>query len=222
MGGTAMDRVNLKMAIFIAVAVLMGFAIGFGWGNVRLQNQEKVYQAKMKEISRRLSQAQLKHSQDTAQQTALEEEKRDALTIVEKLQSENEGLKSKAGSLDAKNGQLTDRLAKVEAERNSLDQKQKQTSQTLQEREKEIKQFVETRQRLQNELKRVNQRYDQCAENNAKMYVVANEVLQRYEGKGLKDKLLEKEPFTQIRKVELEKLVQDYRDKINAQKIHSK
>ncbi|OPY79410.1 MAG: Chromosome partition protein Smc [Syntrophorhabdus sp. PtaU1.Bin058] len=217
-----MDRAKLKIFIAIALGIAVGFAVGFGWGHVRLQSEQKMYTAKIKDLNRRLSQAQSKYSQDIAQQTVLEDEKRAALEEVEKIRTEKKVLKSKADSLDAKSGQLTERLAKVETERNSLDKKEKQDLRTIEERDKEIKQLVEIRQRLQNELKRVNQRYDRCVENNAGMYIVASEILHRYEGKGFKDRVLEKEPFTQIKKVELERLVQEYRDKIDAQKMRTK
>lgn len=217
-----MDRAKLKIFIVIALGIAVGFAVGFGWGHMRLQSEQKTCAAKIKDLNRRLSQAQSRYSQDIAQQTVLEDEKRAALEEVEKLRTEKKVLKSKTDSLDAKSGQLNERLIKVEAERNSLDKKEKQGLQTIQERDREIKQLVEIRQRLQNELKRVNQTYDRCAENNAGMYAVASEVLHRYEGKGFKDRVLEKEPFTQIKKVELERLVQEYRDKIDSQKLRSK
>ncbi len=100
----------------------------------------------------------------------------------------------------------------MEADRTALDQKQRQTFQTLQEREKELKQLTADSQR----------KYDQCAEHNARLYMIADELIHKYENKGVVSSLLEKEPFTQIKKVELEKLVQDYKDKIDQQKLKTK
>jgi hypothetical protein len=45
------------------------------------------------------------------------------------------------------------------------------------------------------------------------------QLLERYEKKGCMSSLLEQEPFTQIKRVELENLVEDYRDRLDAAKI---
>jgi chromosome segregation ATPase len=216
---------KIKLILIIAIGVVVGLIIGFGIGQVRLGNQDKMYQSKLKEVNQRFSQVQRKLSEERTTQSAMDDEKRAAQDQVEKLNKEkeqmileNKGLKSKAdtlatiekkvASLESNNKQLSERLAKAEGERNNLEQKQRQTSQALQDREKE--------------LKNMNQKYDQCAESNARLYTIASEVIQRFEGKSTVDKMLEKEPFTKIKKVELERAAQEYRDKIDQQKIDPK
>jgi hypothetical protein len=115
---------------------------------------------------------------------------------------------TKAALLESKNGQLAERLARIEADRRALEQKQRETFQTLQEREKE--------------LRSAGQRYDRCAEQNARLCTMADELISRYQSKGVMATLLEKEPFTRIKKVELEKLARDYKEKIDQLKLRSK
>ena len=54
---------------------------------------------------------------------------------------------------------------------------------------------------------------------NDEMYKIATEILTRYENYSLGSALLAKEPFTGITRVKLQTLVQDYQDKIAAQRI---
>ncbi len=54
---------------------------------------------------------------------------------------------------------------------------------------------------------------------NLAMFKLANEILTRYERFGLGDAIGAREPFTGLTRVKLENLVQDYQDKLIAQKV---
>lgn len=228
-----MHKIKAKKVVIVVIAAALGLAVGAGWGQVRVRGLQKIHQAKVKELTNRLNQEHRRLTEGQGLQEALEQEKQGMLKEADKLRSEKEGLagqnatlkagtdslKAKADSLEAKTssqekrlaslesskGHLAESLAKTEKERSDLDQKQRQTFKALEEREKDLKQL--------------NQRYDKCAENNAALYVIGEELIRRYEGKGVMSTLLQKEPFTQIKKVELEQLVQDYRDRIDQQKV---
>lgn len=230
----------MKKLFLGILGVVVGLSLGLAYGHMQLNGQEKAYQARLKEMNRRLSQSQRKYIEERNLHTSLEDDKQAAQSRLDALQKEKEtlvaqnreikskadamevravsldkkaaSLETRATSLDSKNAQLSERLAKTEADRAALDRKQQQTFQTLQEREKELKQLTTDS----------HKRYEQCAEHNARLYSIADELVRRYESKGVVKTLLSKEPFTQIKKVEIEKLVQDYRDKIDQQKMGSK
>jgi len=220
------NKATLKIGIIALLAGVVGLAVGTGWGQVRIKGLQKIHQAKVKELNNRLNQEHRRYTEGQGLRATLEEEKQGILQEAEKLRNEKGHLaaqttvlKTKAESLETKavtqekkmvslessKAQLAESLTKTEAERTALDQKQRQTFQTLQEREKELKQL--------------GQKYDKCAENNAALYVIGEDLIKRYEGKGVMTTIMQKEPFTQIRKVELERLVQDYRDRISQQKV---
>lgn len=231
-----MHKSSLKKLLFCALGIAAGLALGLGYGQVRLQSEQNADQAKTREMTQRLAQVQRRYAQEAALQNTLEEEKQGILAQAEEVRKEKERLLSeqkvlksradsleaqvaslekksgqseaKAASLESKNGQLAERLAGVEADRKALDRKERQTFQTLQDREKDLKQ--------------VNQKYDQCAQHNARLYAISDELIKRYEGKGVVKTLLQKEPFTQIEKVQFEKLAQEYKDKIDQQSMRTK
>lgn len=68
---------------------------------------------------------------------------------------------------------------------------------------------------LKSELKRTYQSLDKSEGNNARLCVIARELLDRFENKSVIGSLMEKEPFTQIKRVELEKLTEEYRERID-------
>jgi hypothetical protein len=71
----------------------------------------------------------------------------------------------------------------------------------------DLKETVQTLSEKEKELNQLRTRYNQCADRNARLYSIGEELIDRYQKKGVMGSLLEKEPFTQIRKAELENLV---------------
>lgn len=201
-----------KKLVIIALAFIVGLSAGAGWGCLRLKSKEKVHQAELKKINYQLSRLQRQYTEDKSVQNALEEEKRQAREKLGKLEEENEGLKDRADLATSRNEKMAIRV-------NTLEQKNRKTFQTLQEREKELRETTRARQKLQAELKRVNQGFDRCARHNARLFSIANELVMRYENKGPVDALLKKEPVTQVRRVELEKLGREYREKIAKERM---
>jgi chromosome segregation ATPase len=71
---------------------------------------------------------------------------------------------------------------------------------------------VETeRSRLQQESAQEKASFDQCAERNYQLYQVDGEVLDRYEHQGLFSHLASAEPFTRIKRTQIENFVDEYR-----------
>ncbi len=228
----------MKIRVLIGVVgILVGLMAGLLYGHVQLATEQKAHQAKLREINQRLSMAQRRFSEEKshleddslavqAQLDTLGKEKEHLTlengqlkaksaaleTASSALDKKAASLEARANSVDAKNKDLAERLAKVETDRAALDRKQQQTFQTLQEREKELKQLTADSQA----------KYNRCAEHNARLCTIAEELVHKYESKGVVKTLLSKEPITQIQKVELEKLVQDYKDRIDQHKIESK
>jgi chromosome segregation ATPase len=75
---------------------------------------------------------------------------------------------------------------------------------------------------LQTQLDQTTQRAGDCEAKNVKLVGIGNELLDLYQAKGPLTGLLEREPLTQIKRVELENLVQDYQDKLLDNKVLSK
>ncbi len=225
-----------KQMLVAAVGIIAGLLMGLAYAHVQVAGEQKTHRAKLKEMSRKLSQAQRKFGEERSTEESLESEKQAVATRLDVMQKENEGLLSenrqlkekadvlasltnkkiasleaKAAGVDAQNSRIAERLAAEEAKAAALDRKERQTFQTLQEREKELKQLAEES-RL---------RYDRCAGANARLYTIAEDVLHKYENKGVVKSVLTSEPFTQLKRVELEKLVEEYKDKIDQEKLRS-
>jgi len=68
--------------------------------------------------------------------------------------------------------------------------------------------------RLDDNLKQTSAGLQACEDRNAKLVQLGDELLAKYKDKGVWESLHDAEPFTQLHHVELEKLAQDYHDRI--------
>jgi chromosome segregation ATPase len=67
------------------------------------------------------------------------------------------------------------------------------------------------RAQLQQQLAQSKEAFDRCAERNYQLYQVDNAVLERYEHQGVFSRLAQAEPFTRIKRTQIENFVDEYR-----------
>lgn len=75
------------------------------------------------------------------------------------------------------------------------------------------------KQQLEADLARQKTALSGCSERNATMYKLGNELLDKYEQKSCFTSVLQVEPFTQLQRAKIENVVEEYRDKLDSQKI---
>ena len=128
------------------------------------------------------------------------------------LQTENAKLK---GELDALNRKLGDvkksseaALGKSRGNYTSLNENFQATTQNLLKVEADKNQLQET-------IGEQAQLIITCEDKNAKMVQINRELLGHYERKGPLDAMLQREPLTQLKRVEVENIAQEYQDKID-------
>ena len=67
--------------------------------------------------------------------------------------------------------------------------------------------------------KQLTDRTALCEEKNAHLVEIGNEILDRFTDRGFLESFSQTEPFTQIKRVELENIAQDYDDRVHAEKL---
>jgi hypothetical protein len=75
---------------------------------------------------------------------------------------------------------------------------------------------------LQNIQKQTSSELKSCENKNLKMFEAAEDLLNRYDNKGVMDELLQDEPILQFKSVEMQNIVQEYEDKLLKQKYQHK
>lgn len=224
-----LDRETLqKIAVYAVVAVL-GIALGYTGGFMQLLGERREHTARLNEANKKIALLQKRVSEEKASETALQGEKRALQAELEKVKAEAASLaqenaknEGKARSLEAKERELADRVAKLEAAREELQKKHAELAKKSREQEQAIRQLTGEKQSLQAELRGAKQNLEVCAAHNGRLSAISTELVEAYANKGVGKALLQKEPLTQMQKVEMEKLVQEYRDRIDAEKFRQR
>jgi chromosome segregation ATPase len=135
-------------------------------------------------------------------------------TVSDQAAADKAAADQKIGDLTAKSTDQTGQIARLTDSLKEWKNAYNQTAQLAAITEAARKQYA-----LQAAL--LQRTVDDRETKNLALYKVANEILTRYEQFGLGEALEAKEPFIGLTRVKLEKLVQDYKDKILDQAVTS-
>ena len=84
--------------------------------------------------------------------------------------------------------------------------------------DQDLKRLVVEKKTLRSEVRKERQKLHRCETGNARVCLIANELIEKYRDKGLGSVLMQKEPLTRLKKVELERFIQEYKEKIEEQR----
>lgn len=183
-----------------------------------------------REMLRKMQASQQQLSDEKAQ---LEKDKADLGKKVATLSGQSGSLRAALGRAETKAAELQkdldssrresaalgEKLQESQKKFDELGQQHKETLQTLATRDKE---YAEVRSNLEargRALETSENRNAACEEKNLKLYQLDVEMAERYRNKGFLDAVGQAEPFTQLKNVEIENILQDYRDKLDAERI---
>lgn len=219
---------QLLQKIIPAAALVIGLVIGLGIGHMQVTKEQKLSLDKIKEANRKIAFVQRKMTEEKNEATGSIEQQCQA--DLDKLQNEKKGLAGQLGKVKDQM-QKMDLQIKVSAEAFARTKKESDEAavrarkelheMTLnsQELDDKLKKMIAEKQALLAELKKTTQALGNCASNNAELCSIADEILKKYRNKGLGSILRENEPLTQLGKIKLEQLTQQYEEELQKLKI---
>jgi len=152
----------------------------------------------------------------SAERDQLVNENVNLATELDKLKTAHKeaiDLKEQLGS------ELSAQKASSEAVRSRLDETHSKLSEVI-EKYKQLTQEKNELGRALSQLKASHEATEHqlhtCGEHNVKLYEAGKELLERYENKGTFSGLLQDEPFLGFQSVEMQNIVQEYQDKVDA------
>jgi chromosome segregation ATPase len=164
----------------------------------QLANEKVSLQAENNKLKQELEQvkAQLQKSSSTAKE----------------LENRNRVLQASSASRTTNNQQAEEQLERTRAQLQELVTKFRETAQTLRD--------VETdRATAKSQLAAKEREYKVCVDRNAGLYELNDEVLDRMEDRGFWSQLAEREPFTRLKRTQLENLIDDYRYRVEELRV---
>lgn len=176
-------------------------------------------ETRQREAQRRTQQAIKQAQAKTAQ---LEQEKTD---LASKLKEQSQRADDAQNNLDGasrKNRRLAEDLAKEQSKAGDLEATLRETESNLQQTRAELAEVSASQLETQRHLKMataekttLNDTLAICIDKNERLYRFGRELINHVERPEGFSSILRAEPFTQIKHVELENIVQDYRDNLD-------
>jgi chromosome segregation ATPase len=232
---------QLQKIIIPALALIIGLILGFGIGHLQVKKEKKLSKERMEEANRKIvfmqkKMAEIKTEADTASEQkcqgdmekldALQREKKMLDLQAGKLKEQIQGFEAKLKASDEAAANAKEVLARTKKESTEAAAKAaeqlKDAEQKNRELDGDLKRMSGEKQALQTELTKTGHSLDKCKAHNAELCIIAEELVKKYKDKGLGAVIAGKEPLTQLKKVELEKLAQQYREGIEQLKIRKK
>ncbi|MBN1105209.1 MAG: hypothetical protein JXL84_17480 [Deltaproteobacteria bacterium] len=234
----------MKNALKVLLIIAVGLSVGLALGYLRLRQERAVSAEKILKLEQR---ADLLHKRYTEQKALeasllrtkvmlegqkravqgemdkLEEEKKVILEEKARLAEMSSGLQARISGLEQRLKDAQDRHAGIKAEKETLD---KMHRKALEDHKNQMAKLNAQKKGMENDFKAAlsekEQKLGRCASHNQKLSAAAEELLQRYENKGVFTSVLQREPFTQIRRVEIENLIDEYRTRIEDNRLEKK
>jgi chromosome segregation ATPase len=156
----------------------------------QLSGEKSALQAENAKLKSELEQAKKELEKVSAGRTALENRARMAEATANRGQASEQQTQEQ---LEHARGQLQELIGKF-----------RETAQTLRDVEGD-------RAAVKGQLSGKERELKTCVDRNAAFYNLNSEVLDRMDGRGFWSSIAEREPFTKLKRVELENLIEDYR-----------
>lgn len=219
----------LKCVLPGVLALGLGLAGGFSYGQHLLGKERGIHDGKIAELNKKVTVLQKRYTEEHDLRVSLEGQKRSHQGELERLRKEHaamneesEKLKQQLAVLEARNKELGEALSQFDVAWRTWQDKLQQMVGAVRERDDTINLLSAARQRLEGELQGAREQVEHYGANNARLCLIAQDLLTAYQNKGIFRTLLENEPLTQVKKVELEHMVQDYRNRIDQEKVQLK
>ncbi len=212
----------------IVFLILLAFAIGFVQPNIADAAEKKDKSARRAALMMQKMKQDME-AEKAAMQAQFDTQKKE---LEDKLKNKDEkliALDKKFATAERKNKNLESDIKKVNSEKTALEIKQQQIQVDLEATQKNLADLKVQYQQAQAELKfNDNQRktlstnlaqttksVNECEEKNIKLHQFGTELIQIYDKPSSYDAAMRKEQFFQLKRVELENILQNKQDKLN-------
>ena len=187
---------------------------------------QQAHQSKINEMNKRISLLQKKASEERVSLSGLEGRSRSLQAEIDKLKKENgeqaeevKKFQAEGQSVEAKLKEMTDEASRMKAARDEVAAQLAQVLQTATDLGEKAKLLAAGKQTLEGSLAKVNQDLDLCKSHNARLCIIADDMVAKEKSGSKVGGMLQNEPVTQIGKVELERFAQEYKEKIEQEKL---
>lgn len=214
LSGKGFNRIGAGVAVLLV--------LGGGYGLFSLSSQRKALDRQVVALNDKVAQLKNKYAEQKAMAEAMLRAKQAADSgsrEAESLKQENETLQEEkqkgVQALARQEQQMTELKDRFAQQRSAFDKLKEESGQAILEKNQKITALTHERDSLKVSLTQETGQHARCKKNNAELAALSTEVVKKYKNKGVLGSIAGGEPLTQLKKVEHEKLCQEYLDTID-------
>lgn len=228
-----MNLKNKSIVFKVALVLAAGLILFWGYSTFTLIQKKNALALELESEQDRYKALQRKYAEQKAQMAAtqraklaaegglrqarqdLQAEMAEKETLADELAGLEEKYSQKTAKLEAHIEKYKEQLAKLVENRDQYKAKLTETVAVVKERNQMIHKLTAERDELTADLLEKTATLTRCVKHNARLSVLSEELVMAFENKGVGASIMQAEPLTGLKKVEVEKLVQQYRDRID-------
>ncbi|MGY1488787.1 hypothetical protein ACW4YW_05175 [Methylobacillus pratensis] len=209
--------------ILVAWLLMAGMFAGVSTAAWPADSKDKAAKQQERRMRQMMQQVQAEKEQ---LQSQFEQEKAKLKQEAEAEQVKSNELKSSVASASRRNAVLSAEIEELRKEKaamqsssQALQAKLEEAQQQLANAQDAIRKGEAERGNMQAVIVKKQQQLNASREKNDRLYDFGLQLIKIYEKPSLYQKVIRDEPFTQLKRVELENILQDYKDKIDEAKL---
>ena len=219
------------VCVFLFLSVGAGAVLGYY--HIKITKEQTILQHKVEVLNKKVDLLRRKYAEKKVLaerqlrgKSALAGQKRALEAEVERIGKENRSMLEENRALNAIKEKLRDETLFLRARYSNVKTKladlERKYDRVVMGFDQDLKWLVVEKENLRSEVRKERQKLHRCETRNAKVCLIANELIEKYRDKGLGSVLMQKEPFTGLKKVELERFIQEHKEKIEEQRTISR
>ena len=226
-----------KRLFFSALLIIFGTAVYLGYSLYHVTGERNILNARLDNTNNKFKLLQKKYIRQKSENSVLQRNKlslkaqlRRADNALKKVEQEKKILDSEMEIIESKHlkkiaafkkqiKKFKTRIVKLKENRDLYRVRLAETVLTVKERNQTIADLQADKAELGASLLETEFSLKRCKKHNADLCKISEDLVSVYHSKGLGKTLLQTEPFTQIKKVKLEQMVQEYLDKIDTHNL---
>ncbi len=216
---TSISRAGALVLVAFGLALTAGLASAEG-GDKAAEKAARRTQLQLQNLQQQVQEAQAAKSKVEADKAAVDQQLGEQTQQSEQLKAAMAKVNAKLKASEAQRAELTTAVTTLEKQ---LADDKRSHEEALAQKARELAQYTKLRDEQQAQLQR---RHDdqvalvsECTTRNDKLIHLNSELLTRYRNKSVSDVVKQREPVFGVGDVEMFNLIQDYRDKADAERF---
>ena len=229
---------NTKKRLFFSVLIIIfGAAVYLGYLLYQVTEERNILNARLDDANSKFKLVQKKYVRQKAENSVLQRNKlslegrlRKAGSDLKKVEQEKEKIVREMELIESKHlkkvagfekqiKKFKERIVKLKENRDMYRARLTETVRTVKERNQTIAGLKADKAELGASLSETEFSLKRCKKHNVNLCKISEDLVSAYHAKGLGKTILQTEPLTQLKKVELEQMVQEYLDKIDTHNL---